>query len=722
MRAPSRLNFASLLFPATIFTSAALVFLVQPMIAKMLLPKLGGTPAVWNASMAFFQAALLLGYGYAHLLQRLRDLRLQAVIHLGVLAVASLLLPLTITATLGDPPSGAPVSWLLGVLVLSVAPPFAILSATAPLLQSWHARLNPQEPENHYALYVASNTGSMLALLAYPLLVEPFLTLKTQTSAWAGGYWLFVALIALMALVLFQGVSRVDVAARAELAAPPEAITWKRRALWILLAAAPSSLMLGATTYISTDVAAAPFMWVLPLALYLLTFIIAFQARPWISVPGGRLGQAIFVPACLATIAFAKAPWLIMLIIHLGGFFFAALVCHQAMAARRPGPSRLTEFYLCVSLGGVIGGAATAFLAPVLFKVVLEYPLVLLATGLARPWGRGAVRKPDLVILVMGVVGSGLVILFGGRGWTTTSIGVAALVVTALAAIPLKPRPLMLALALVALGSQALLAGGMNRGLHSVRTFFGVHRVQLADIPALGGPVHILAHGTTTHGAQPLNPAFRCIPTNYYAPKGAIGQVYAGVAAARPRMNVGVVGLGTGSVASYMRPGDRLRFFEIDPAVERLARDPQYFRYLSDCAKAPTDVVLGDARLTLPREPAGTYDLIHLDAFNSDAIPTHLLTAEAMAQYLRTLKPDGVLMVHISNRHLVLEGVVAAPTLVMLVSRSPETLARFADDPRWRPARSEGVRAWSDDYTNVMGAVIAHMNRNPETDPYLRGS
>ncbi|HEY0438257.1 MAG TPA: fused MFS/spermidine synthase, partial [Phenylobacterium sp.] len=309
----------------------------------------------------------------------------------------------------------------------------------------------------------------------------------------------------------------------------------------------------------------------------------------------------------------------------------------------------------------------------------------------------------------------------------------------------LKPRPLILALALLALSSQTLVAPGLNHDLHSVRTFFGVHRVQQADIPALGGPVHILAHGTTIHGAQPLDPARRCIPTNYYAPGGAIQQVYGNAAAARPALKVGVVGLGTGSVAAYMRPGDRLRFFEIDSAVEKLARDPTYFRYLSDCARAPTDVVLGDARLTLQREATGSYDLIHLDAFNSDAIPTHLLTAEAMEQYLRTLKPDGVLLAHISNRHLRLENViaaaaeragahaliqlyvppsgtptlVAAPTLVMVVSRSPETLARFSADPRWRKARLEGVRAWTDDYTNVIGAVIARMRQDPMRDSYL---
>ncbi|MEO6339645.1 MAG: spermidine synthase, partial [Caulobacteraceae bacterium] len=352
LRAPARLNIAALLFPAAIFTSATLVFLVQPMMAKMLLPKLGGSPAVWNASMAFFQTALLLGYGYAHLLQRVRVLGRQVLVHLIALATASLFLPLTISHVLGDPPPTMPVPWLLGVLLLSVAAPFAVLSATAPLLQSWFARLNEGEPRNPYALYVASNVGSMLALLAYPVLVEPLLVLKTQTQIWAAGYGLFIVLVAGLGLLIWRAAPRTPSKAEAAGLGAVEAISGKTRVAWIMLAAAPSSLMLGVTTYLSTDVAAVPFMWVVPLALYLLTFIIAFQTRPAISPRAALIGQAILVPACLATIAFDGLSWWIVLVIHLGGFFFAALVCHQAMSARRPGPTRLTEFYLYVSLGG----------------------------------------------------------------------------------------------------------------------------------------------------------------------------------------------------------------------------------------------------------------------------------------------------------------------------------------------------------------------------------
>jgi spermidine synthase len=746
LRAPMRIDVARWLFPGAIFVSAALVFLVQPMIAKMLLPMLGGSPAVWNASMAFFQTALLAGYGYAHLVQRIGDLRKQAVAHLCILAVASLALPLTVTGALGSPPSDAPVPCLLGVLVISVGAPFAALSATAPLLQSWFARLNPKGSANPYALYVASNTGSMLALLSYPLVVEPLLALKDQTVVWAGGYAVFALLIFGLSAVLFRSATDAGSGREAAPTNAGEAIDWKTRAIWICLAAAPSSLMLGTTTYLSTDVAAVPFMWVLPLALYLLTFIIAFQDRPWIPVRVGLAGQLVFLPLCLATLALPKAPWLIGMVIHLAGFLFAALVCHQALAARRPAPARLTEFYLCVSVGGVIGGATTAFLAPIVFKIVLEYPIVLLLTGLARPWGKVTMRNADLAVLATAVVAAGILLAVSGRGATTYLVGAVSLIALAAVAIRLKARRLILGASLLAVASQALLASHVNQGLHTVRTFFGVHRVQLASIPALGGPVHLLGHGAITHGAQPLSPAFRCTPTNYYAPNGAIGQVYAGLAASRPAANVGVVGLGSGSVVTYMRPSDRLRFFEIDAAVERLARDRKYFTYLSDCATGPTDVVLGDARLTLKREPQGAYDLIHLDAFTSDAIPTHLLTAEAIGEYLRTLKPDGLLLAHVSNNHMALEGVVAAaarragaqaliqyyvppagtpmwveaPTLVMVISRSPQSLARFAADPRWKPARAGDARPWTDGYTNIMQPILAHMRMKPGADPYLR--
>ncbi|MGH6909408.1 MAG: spermidine synthase [Phenylobacterium sp.] len=743
IRAPRTFNLNAWLFPAAIFTSATLVFLVQPMLAKMLLPKLGGSPAVWNTSMVFFQAALLVGYAYAHLLQRLQNFKLEAAIHLGGLACASIFLPLGFASYLGDPSSAAPARWLFAALTTSVAAPFAILSATAPLLQSWYSRLRHGDAAggNPYPLYVASNVGSMLALLAYPLVVEPLLPLGDQSRLWAAGYGVFCVLAAAIALAIFSEAGKGAVPLDATTAPEPEVskITAKARLVWILLAALPSSLMLGTTTYISTDVAAAPLLWVVPLALYLLTFIVAFQAAPMISARAARLGQGLLVPICLASMVGRDFGWIVVLILHASAFFFSALVCHQALAARRPEPRHLTEFYLYLSLGGVLGGAATALLAPVVFNYVLEYPLVLVLAALARPM-TGRATPADWAALAVAVLCVGLLVALSVTGGVMTLAVVVLLTFAAAAAILLRNQPRLFAGALAVVAAGALMSGGRSADLHTARSFFGVHRVILQHNPALGGDVHVLAHGTTAHGAQPLSPAFRCQPTAYYAPVTAIGQAFAVMAAANPSQRIGVVGLGTGGVATYDRISDSMRFFEIDPKVEAIARDRRYFTYLSGCARGSVDVVIGDARLTLAKEPTGIYDLLLLDAFTSDAIPVHLLTVEALQQYLRVLKPNGVLMMHISNRHLALEGIAAAdverlgahaliqnyrppkgapggvanPTDVMLVSRSEEALAKFRTDPRWRPARSDGASPWTDDHSDIVTALLAHAFAKPK--------
>jgi hypothetical protein len=582
-----------------------------------------------------------------------------------------------------------------------------------------------------YAFYAASNLGSMLALLAYPLIVEPLTAVDAQTVAWTVGYAVFGLLIVAVATQAWKGAGQAAAAVGATVEAPAT-ILWRDRLMWVLLAAAPSSLMLGATTYISADVASAPFLWVAPLALYLFTFVIAFQTKPMISKERGLLWQGVFAVLAVGLLCLDQTSLAANLLAHLGAFFFTALICHKAMAERRPPASKLTEFYLLMSLGGVIGGAFTAFLAPAVFDTVVEYPLVLVLAALARPWGGKAVSRREAAWLALAMVAA-VAIALTPRDPSLKYLPVVFAVVSAGAALMLARRGLLFAIALGVLAVQALLAPPDKlHNLHVARSFFGVHRVTLDDVPEVGGPVHLLFHGTTIHGAQPLDPAFRCRPTNYYAPAGAIGQTYAGVLAGGRNRNMAVVGLGGGSVAAFTRPGDRLRFFEIDPEVERIARNPAYFTYLGECARGQVDVVLGDARLTMTREPAGSYDLIHLDAFSSDTVPTHLLTVEALRTYLAALKPDGVLLMHISNRNLALEApaaatakalgaatlmqefappegtpsVVVAPSQVMLVARNPEALARFAHDPRWRPAQDKGTRPWTDDYTNVVGAIV----------------
>ena len=412
--ASARIRAPAALFAVTVFASAALVFLVEPMIAKLVLPRLGGSPSVWNTSLAFFQVALLVGYGYAHALQRLKSLRAQALIHAAALLLAAIALPLRINELVGPPSSNHPTLWLLGVLAVSIGAPFAVLSATAPLVQAWHARTfgegGGKEP---YVLYAASNLGSLLALLAYPLIVEPGLTLHAQRWGWSGGYLVFILLIAGLAVaVLRAGGAPAAPSASRRGRGPP--IVWRERLTWVALAAIPSSLMLGVTTHITTDVASAPFLWVLPLALYLLTFIIAFQAKPAIPPDITLIFQAAAVAGCAALLPFQANALVLLLPLHLVAFFLTALMCHQALVARRPEPARLTEFYLWMSFGGVVGGGFNAFLAPVIFDNVVEYPLVLALACLARPWGDWKIEPFVWAVFILGVVGGVAVPMLNG--------------------------------------------------------------------------------------------------------------------------------------------------------------------------------------------------------------------------------------------------------------------------------------------------------------------
>jgi hypothetical protein len=401
--APDRLT--PILFAVAIFTSAALVFVVQPMVTKLVLPMLGGSPAVWNTAMVFFQTALLAGYGYAHLLQKVGSIKTQVGIHLGLLVAAALFLPLSVNGLLGDPDPAAPIVWLLATLTLSVGAPFAVLSATAPLFQAWYARVRVghADGQNPYVLYAASNLGSFLALLSYPILIEPLATLSGQRGwfGWSGGYAIFVLLVVALAFTVWRRrLDQTSEPAQLEASAP---LSWREKGILVLLAAAPSSLMLGVTSHLSTDVASAPFLWVLPLALYLLTFVIAFQNRPWIPLDITLIIQGATGAIVVLIVAFRSANWSLAFGLHLIAFFFAALMCHQLLAARRPPPDRLTEFYLLMSVGGVVGGAFTALLAPVIFNMVWEYPLVLVLVGLARPWGRGRLSGAPLGTLIAAV-------------------------------------------------------------------------------------------------------------------------------------------------------------------------------------------------------------------------------------------------------------------------------------------------------------------------------
>jgi spermidine synthase len=732
-----------ILFGATIFVGAGLLFLIQPMFARMALPLLGGAPAVWNTAMVFYQAVLLVGYAYAHVTTRWLGPRRQAGLHVAVLLLPLVALPIALPAGWSPPGDTSPVPWLLALLAVAVGLPFFAVSATSPVLQAWFAATEHRAARNPYVLYAASNVGSLLALLAYPLIVERLLHLKAQSRLWAWGYGGFVVLAAACAIVLWRArTGRAEELGRDSTAIPPPGVgldgadrpvTLARRARWVALAAVPSSLMLSVTTYLSTDIAAIPLLWIGPLAIYLLTFALVFGRRRlvphrvWV-----ELLPVALLPLVLVLVARANEPLALVIPTHLVVFFVAAMVCHGELAQDRPDPRHLTAFYLWIAVGGVLGGAFTALVAPRVFNSVLEYPLVLALLPLlpARPasaWQGRSRRLLDVVLpLGLGVVAAELILMLERSG-RTESVG-PAVGLLVLVCLTFGRRPLRFALGLAAL----LLAGTLHHGeegqlLFAERSFFGVSRVTRTR----DGQYQMLLHGTTLHGMQALAPERRREPLTYYHAMGPLGQVFPALDAQAPRRAIAVVGLGAGSVACYGKPGQRWTFYEIDPTVFRIARSPRFFTFLRDCPPKQF-VILGDARLTLARAPDSTYDLIVLDAYSSDAPPLHLLTLDAVRLYLTKLAPGGVLVLNISNRHLVLEPVVGAiaraaglvartrsdPDVAaaerlagkvesqwVVMARRAEDLGALVDDPLWKaPAAPPALAPWTDDFASLLTA------------------
>jgi hypothetical protein len=719
------------IFAAAIFVSAFLLFWVQPLFSKMVLPLLGGSPSVWNTAMMFFQLVLLAGYGYAHLLtHRIKSLRWQFAVHGIVVAAGLLFLPFAIARGMIPPADASPIPWLVGLLALSVGWPFFALSASAPLVQAWFARSGHRLSGDPYFLYAASNSGSLLALLAFPILLEPALTLAGQARAWTFGYG------ALLLLLIVAGffLSRVD-AAPAAVEAPATAMTnpWRQRLTWIALAFVPSSLLLGVTTYITTDIASAPLLWVVPLALYLLSFIVAFAQRTLLKPAWTLKAQAIgiLVVATMVTLVllFERGGSVLLVAgVHLLTFFITAVVCHTELARRRPGVEGLTEFYFCMSIGGALGGIFNALVAPLIFTTDYEYYLALVGACALRVFvsgepkdfaARDAVYPGILAVVVAGVAYSAV------DSSPLSLIGrVAVLVPCAVALYAFTARPFRFAFGVAAMIGSALLVQGSIDVLHTERNFFGINRVKRIE----DGAKTVLIHGTTMHGTEFTDPKRRREPLAYYAHSGPVGQLLA-LAGLRP--NVAAIGLGTGALACYRKPGESWTFFEIDGAVERIARDPRYFHYLGDCGEG-VRVVLGDGRLSLKAMPNRSYDLIVIDAFSSDSIPMHLLTKEALALYLQKLKPRGIILFNISNEYLNLAPVLS--TLVasvgaagrhelfqpsatevaqgasasewMAIAATDADLAFVAPENRWHPLHAaQGGTPWSDDFSNIVSAI-----------------
>ncbi len=899
-------------FTVTTLLSAVLLFSLQPMFAKMVLPSLGGSASVWAVALCFFQGALLAGYCYAHALNRFVAVRLAGFIHLGVMAVACLSLPIAIPRGWEQVPIGDPYLWQLGLFAVAIGVPFFAVAANAPLLQSWFARTGHPDGRDPYFLYGASNLGSLLALLAYPLLLEPAFGLKVLSWQWAVGFVLLAVAIALcFGLVWYcSGRFSVEMAADwratsgrvAERSRPTERAgdapiaaipTWTSRLGWIGLAFVPSALLTAYTTHVATDVASAPLIWVVPLALYLLTFVLVFRAQPLVFVPcllavcaGGffvfkqfttamigvpenaigllivivigvaaavgyriypamirsalvdmsdrrplatcmvAVGAAVMAfvvgkmlahqlggddvqfPAWIATVigilaALGGATWFhqknnslshspmdwlklfhvisvvavlialtmsptrwinfhLSVLIGVCAFVFSGLVAHRTLYDSRPAADYLTEFYLCMSLGGVLGGLFAALLAPQLFAEVIEYPILLVLTMLCRPLALKAVlgnREESRAVLVFAAVGCVALValrLLDVGTWmegievanpdpsaqaslvrTLLLLGPAPVMAAVFAAfaLVLTRMPLRQSIAVAIVGiSVAILPSAIGRG-EAERSYFGVYRVANSE----DGRYRILLHGSTIHGAQRIYddngaPVHDPTPATYFHPASPMAKA---ISLVRERLTetgvtgrYGVVGLGTGSLACYAKPNEQWRFFEIDGVVAQIAKDPNKFSFLSSC-RPQAEIVLGDARLTLASDRPGSFDLLIIDAFSSDAIPIHLLTAEAIELYLDKLARDGVLVLHISNRYLDLKSVLASTVAqvgglkalsivdqrnrrslaassssVVVVSNSERALAPFRKLATARPLTGAAMRAWTDDYSDILTPLL----------------
>lgn len=713
-------------YAATLLLSAALLFSVQPMFSKMILPLLGGTPQVWNTAMLFFQMSLLAGYAYAHGTTRLLGIRLQALVHLALLVLFAFVLPVAIPEGWTPPVNEDPALWQLSLMAVTVGGPFFVLSGSAPILQRWFTGTDHPDAGNPYFLYGASNLGSMTALLAYPVLFEPLMTLNEQSELWTYGYGLLTTLTVLCAILVWVTSER-QVAQR--IPANDETITWARRGQWLLLAFIPSSLMLGVTTYITTDVASVPLLWIIPLALYVSTFIIVFSRQAIISKSNVTMILGYLVIILLAQMLLFSPRSLFLIPFHMILFFFAALACHMELADSRPHARHLTEFYLIMSLGGALGGVFNALIAPNVFIIPLEYPLALGAATAMRYASKKA-EKPDILYIGIAISAIVFVVIAFNVPFEEIKMLMAFLLVAALALV-IDKRWLFAVPVTVAL---LLYPPGHVWGrfhftniIHQDRNFFGVLKVTDTKHNQ-----RILLHGTTNHGTQALIEEYKMTPLSYYYESGSIGETFKALDKKPGPQKVAVLGLGVGVTACFSRQGRHFDFFEIDPQIIEIAQNPEYFTFLSDCG-SPYTIIQGDARLTIAGQPDDHYDFILADAFSSDNIPVHILTREAVELYLKKLKPGGILAFNISNNYLDIEPVLAeiASALNMpayarvskgvkigdsdLKSYTAHTLVfvqnendrRFLEDRGWTPARHRtGVGLWTDQFSNIFSVMI----------------
>lgn len=720
-------------FSTGVFVSALLLFLVQPMVGKMFLPLLGGSPNVWNTCVLFFQVTLLAGYSFAHIISRKLSLGRQFLAFFVPAALALIVLPVSVGQRL-PPGSANPVDWLSVQLALTVGLPFFVLSAVSPLLQRWFSLTSHPDARDPYFLYASSNTGSLAALLAYPVVFEIQFSLSSQSVIWTSGYFLLLALLGSCILLGRKAgfAERPDdpSAATGAMASP----TVRTHLFWLVAAFLPSSLMLAATTAISTNVAPVPFMWVLPLGLYLMTFIFSFLRRS--IIPHGLVLRLLPVAVLLVAVASADKTGYRWMNIwsHLLLVFLAGLFCHRELAIRRPAPRFLTQFYLEVAAAGAFGGVFNAIVAPLLFNSVAEYPLVVLMVSLfcaASFLGLSLAPGERAVVGAMQAIGlvSALHLLssefYGIRGnipaiWTVFGLPLAAGWLMGKAA-----RIMTVAVLTAQLGLLLRWSAKPSDLVTVQRNFFGVKKVTSWH----SGRYHTLTHGDTSHGLQSLEPHFRMEPLAYYYRNSPLGEVIRVTASETAFLKrVAVLGLGIGTIAAYGEKGQQFDFYEIDADMEQIARNPLNFTFLTE-TEADVNVILGDARLRLAEAPDGHYQLIVADAFSSDSVPTHLLTVEALELMLRKISPTGLILFHTSNRYVNLHSVLAKSaaelqllcyTRTQLDVRSEElseakyacsyvVIARKEEHLRglqvmtgWRRLQPDpSLRLWTDDYSSL---------------------
>ena len=737
----------ALIFTVTIFLSATLLFSVQPMFTKLILPLLGGASNVWNTAMVFFQTMLLGGYIYAHLVSKYLPVKAQIIVHACVTAAGFIFLPLAVPADVLIPDSGMPTFWLLGLFVITVGLPFFALSANAPLLQRWFSLTDHRDAADPYFLYSASNAASLIILCAYPFIIEPNTRLGGQIFSWSIGYASLLIMLLFTAFVLtrrlsplIEGLGSVEASIK---------IGWKQKGFWIFLAFLPSSLMLGVTSFMTNNIASTPFLWIMPLALYLLTFVIVFARKPLVRAEGlsklfpwvvilGFLLLAPNYPINIAGLQINTSPPPILKIpLLLTVYFLIALYCHAILVEKRPSASGLTEFYILMSVGGVLGGIFNALIAPIIFNAVYEFVLVLALVLFLRPSGvemPQAGDKPWRLFIIGSTAAAFNAVIQLSAGSDKTLVLFISVAVITISCMRFDLNRFVKIGVFAALSIAAIVFDLFgSESLYKDRSFYSLLAVREAQ--SEHGKIHKFVHGDTFHNYQLRDPKMQKVPTSYYAEGGSIHVSVEALREALGRnLNVAVVGLGAGAMACYEQAGDSWIYFEIDPAVVELAKNTKYFSYIDRCAPN-ADIRVGDARQKLNDVPENSLDMIVIDAFSSNSIPAHLVTREALALYRSRMTENGVVFFHTSNNMLDVTSVVMRLAQDAEISARYIQIDEFPENPyaqyasratgvlmgseemiqsltatdarylNWTPSRH--VKPWTDDYSSILGALLA---------------